>query len=395
MTNELNPQSARATDATKQSDFLEDLLANPFDDMPAAPTAANTPAARPNRTIDLLPDEHRQKAEQLAAQIDPGNQQAVFTFGTAAQTKLTDFSHQMLDHVQRKDVGPVGDILADLMKNLKSVDPDDLQNGKGNVFSRLFGKVSSSIQEVMTKYQKVGSQIDKISVKLEHSKRGLMEDIRMLEQLYEKNKEYFQALNIYIAAGELKLEDIETNVIPALRAKAERTGDQMDFQDVNDMIAFADRLEKRLHDLKLSRQITIQSAPQIRLIQNTNQALAEKIQSSILTAVPLWKNQIAIALTLVRQEKAVQAQKAVSKTTNELLLKNSELLKTNSIETARENERGLVDIETLKKTQENLITTLEETIRIQQDGRAKRKAAEEELVVMEEDLKQRLLRLKQ
>ncbi|OLN22482.1 toxic anion resistance protein [Domibacillus antri] len=394
MNNEFQRQPAPAPDV-KKDDLLEDLLADPFGDMPSAPEAAASPSVQSKMLIDVLPAEHRQKAEQLASQIDAGNQQAVFSFGTAAQTKLSDFSHHILGHVQRKDIGPIGDILNDLMKNLKNVDPDELRDEKKNVFARMFGKVSDSVQEVMTRYQKVGSQIDRISVKLEHSKRGLIEDIRMLEQLYDKNKEYFQALNIYIAAGELKLEELETKTIPELRQKAERTGDQMDFQDVNDMVQFADRLEKRLHDLKLSRQITIQSAPQIRLVQNTNQALAEKIQSSILTAVPLWKNQIAIALTLVRQQKAVEAQKQVSKTTNELLLKNSEMLKVNSIETAKENERGLVDIETLKKTQENLITTLEETIRIQQDGRAKRKAAEEELIVMEDDLKQRLLRLKQ
>lgn len=168
----------------------------------------------------------------------------------------------------------------------------------------------------------------------------------------------------------------------------------MAVQDVNDMIQFADRLEKRLHDLKLSRQITIQSAPQIRLIQNTNQALAEKIQSSIMTAIPLWKNQIAIALTLIRQRSAVEAQKQVSKTTNDLLLKNAEMLKQNTLETARENERGLVDIETLKKTQENLVSTLEETLRIQQEGRAKRYQAEQELMTMENELKQKLLNLK-
>lgn len=393
MNNEFQTKRAPAMDG-KKDDLLDDLLADPFSDMTAALEATATPSAQTKRLVDVLPAEHRQKAEQLAAQIDAGNQQAVFSFGTAAQTKLSDFSHHMLDHVQRKDIGPIGDILNELMKNLKNVDPDELRDEKKNIFSRMFGKVSDSVQEVMTRYQKVGSQIDRIGVKLEHSKRGLVEDIHMLEQLYDKNKEYFQALNIYIAAGELKLEEIETKTIPELRQKAERTGDQMDFQDVNDMIQFADRLEKRLHDLKLSRQITIQSAPQIRLIQNTNQALAEKIQSSILTAVPLWKNQIAIALTLVRQQKAVEAQKQVSKTTNELLLKNSEMLKVNSIETAKENERGFVDIETLKKTQDNLITTLEETIRIQQDGRAKRKAAEEELIVMEDDLKQRLLRLK-
>jgi uncharacterized protein YaaN involved in tellurite resistance len=182
--------------------------------------------------------------------------------------------------------------------------------------------------------------------------------------------------------------------IPELKQSAQISNDQMKFQEVNDMIQFADRLDKRLHDLKLSREITIQSAPQIRLIQNTNQALVEKIQSSIMTAIPLWKNQVAIALTLVRQRHALEAQKQVSKTTNDLLLKNAELLKTNTIETARENERGLVDIETLKKTQASLISTLEETLKIQEEGRMKRRQAEHELASMETELKQKLLEIR-
>ncbi|MBM7647728.1 uncharacterized protein YaaN involved in tellurite resistance [Bacillus ectoiniformans] len=375
---------------------LDDLLSNPFDQQ-LMETSINTTeqsTTKPKQLIDVLPAEHQQKARDLAKQIDPANHQSIITYGTAAQSKLSTFSHSMLDHVQQKDIGEIGDILSDLMKKLQQVNPDELQAEKKNMFSRMFSKVSDSIQEVLSKYQKVGSQIDRISLKLDHSKKTLIGDIQMLEQLYEKNKEYFQALNIFIAAGELKLEEIQTVTIPSLRQKAEQSGDQMDYQDVNDMVQFADRLEKRLHDLKLSRQITIQSAPQIRMIQNMNQALAEKIQSSILTAIPLWKNQVAIALTLVRQKKAMESQKQVSQTTNDLLLKNAELLKTNTIETAKENERGLVDVETLKKTQSNLITTLEETLRIQQEGRMKRKQAEQELSTMENELKQKLLHLK-
>src|SRR5690606_15914369 len=285
------------------------------------------------------------------------------------------------------------DILNDLMSKLRDVNPDVLTPEKKNFFAKMFGRISNSIQEIMSKYQKTGAQIDRITVKLNQSKQTLVDDIKTLEQLYEKNKEYFHALNIYIAAGELKIEELRTQLIPELKKQAEASGDQMAYQEVNDMVQFADRLEKRLYDLKLSRQITIQSAPQIRMIQNTNQALAEKIQTSIMTAIPLWKNQIAIALTLIRQRQAVEAQKQVSKTTNDLLLKNADMLKTNTIETARENERGLVDIETLKKTQSNLITTLEETIKIQQEGRAKRAQAEQELVTMENELKEKLLKL--
>jgi len=382
----------------KSGDLLDDILANPFGEPDpfnqAKKQTPQTEEARPVKLIDVLPEENRAKALQLAQQIDPTNHQAMISYGTQAQGKLLSFSHTMLEHVQKQDVGEIGEIINDLMKRLNEVNPDELKDGKPSLFARMFGKISGSIQEVLSKYQKTGAQIDRISVKLDRSKSVLLSDIKMLEQLYETNKEYFHALNIYIAAGEIKLEEMETKIIPKMRKEAEAANDQMKFQEVNDMIQFADRLDKRLHDLKLSREITIQSAPQIRLIQNTNQALAEKIQSSIMTAIPLWKNQVAIALTLIRQRHAVEAQKQVSKTTNELLLKNAEMLKTNTIETARENERGLVDIETLKKTQESLISTLEETMRIQEEGRHKRRQAEQELANMENDLRLKLLEIK-
>jgi uncharacterized protein YaaN involved in tellurite resistance len=381
----------------KTGNLLDDILANPFGDNQVAPQAQPSPQlqeAKPTKLIDVIPEENRAKAYQLAEQIDPRNHQAMITYGTQAQGKLLSFSHTMLEHVQKKDIGEVGEIISDLMKRLDEVNPDELKDGKPSFFGRMFGKISNSLQEVLSKYQKTGAQIDRISVKLDRSKNVLLSDIKLLEQLYETNKEYFHALNVYIAAGEIKLEELHQKTIPEMKRAAETTNDQMKFQEVNDMIQFADRLDKRLYDLKLSREITIQSAPQIRLIQNTNQALVEKIQSSIMTAIPLWKNQVAIALTLIRQRHAVEAQKKVSQTTNELLLKNAEMLKTNTIETAKENERGLVDIETLKKTQENLITTLEETMRIQEEGRHKRRLAEQELANMENDLRLKLLEIK-
>ncbi|WP_338469443.1 toxic anion resistance protein [Niallia sp. XMNu-256] len=388
----------------KANSELDQLLDNPFGDLdtfdsttslqPKSQTSLTEGSGRPLKVIDTLTEENKQKAIGLAQQIDPRNHQSITVYGTQAQSKLLNFSHSMLDHVQNKDTGEIGEILTDLMRKLEQVNPDELKPEKRNVISRLFGKLSKSVNEIMSKYQKTGAQIDRITVKLEQCKKALMSDNMMLEQLYDKNKDYFQALNIYIAAGEVKLEELHTKVIPELKQKAEKTQNQMDYQEVNDMLQFADRLEKRMHDLKLSRQITTQSAPQIRLIQNTNMALVEKIQSSIMTAIPLWKNQIAIALTLIRQQHAVNAQKQVSKTTNDLLLKNAEMLKTNTIETAKENERGIVDIETLKKTQESLVTTLEETLRIQAEGRVKRQQAEQELVSMENELKTKLLNLR-
>ncbi|TWT00966.1 toxic anion resistance protein [Planomicrobium sp. CPCC 101079] len=372
---------------------LDDLLGNPFGMQPekVETSVAESTNGRPVALMERLTKEEQEKARNLAKQIPAGNYEAILTYGANAQNQLSQFSHKMLDHVQSKDIGPVGDVLHDLMRKLQELNPEELSQKKKSGLRKMFAKAKYSVQEMMTKYQKLSTQVDRISIQLDHSKRGLLEDVQMLEQLYDQNKTYFQALNVYIAAAELKRDEIMTETIPALRKKAEASNDQMAYQEVNDMAQFLDRLEKRLYDLQLSRQITIQSAPQIRMIQQTNQTLAEKIQSSIMTSIPLWKNQIAIALTLNRQMKAVEAQKQVTATTNELLLKNSEMLKMNSIETAKENERGIVEIETLKQTQENLLTTIEETLRIQAEGRRNRKAAEVEIGKMEEDLKQRLL----
>lgn len=371
---------------------LDDLIGNPFgmDTVKEQGEQQTSEPSKPLALIDRLTKDEQVKARELAKQIPAGDYEAILTYGANAQNQLSQFSHKMLDHVQSKDIGPVGDVLHDLMKKLQELNPEELSQQKRGL-RKIFAKAKYSVQEMMTKYQKLSTQVDRISIQLDHSKRGLLDDVQMLEQLYDQNKTYFQALNVYIAAAEIKRDEILSETIPALRKKAEASHDQMAYQEVNDMAQFLDRLEKRLYDLQLSRQITIQSAPQIRMIQQTNQTLAEKIQSSIMTSIPLWKNQMAIALTLNRQMKAVEAQKQVTATTNELLLKNSEMLKVNSIETAKENERGIVEIETLKQTQENLLHTIEETLHIQAEGRKNRKAAELEIGRMEEDLKQRLL----
>lgn len=371
---------------------LDELLGTPFGmEQTSQQTQLAQTDGQPVALLDRLSAEEQEKARELAKQIPTGNREAILSYGANAQNQLSQFSHKMLDHVQRKDIGPVGDVLHDLMKKLEQLNPEELTQKKQKGLRKVFNRAKYSVQEMMSKYQKLSTQVDRISVQLDHSKRGLLEDVQMLEQLYDQNKTYFQALNVYIAAAEIKRDEIMNETIPALRKKAEASNDQMAYQEVNDMVQYVDRLEKRLYDLQLSRQITIQSAPQIRMIQQTNQTLAEKIQSSIMTSIPLWKNQIAIALTLNKQMKAVEAQKQVTATTNELLLKNSEMLKMNSIETARENERGIVEIETLKQTQENLLETIEETLKIQAEGRRNRKAAELEIGRMEEDLKQRLL----
>ena len=379
---------------------LDDLLANPFSVDTNELTSSQQNEIKQfqekqtaPRLIDRLDANYQEQAKQLASQIDVNDAQAVIIYGANAQSKLSEFSQSMLSHVQANDIGPIGDSLNKLMYRLQEANPDELRAGEGNFFQRMFGKVKQSIYEITAKYQKIGAQIDKVAVKLEHEKDGLIKDNQMLEQMYQKNKDYFDALNIYIAAGELKIDELQNQIIPQAVAKAQDSGDQMDVQIVNDYTQFLDRLEKRTHDLRLTRQVTIQQAPQIRLIQNTNQVLAEKIQSSIHTAIPLWKNQVVIALTLLRQKDAVTAQRQVSETTNDLLKKNAELLKVSAIETAKENERGIIDIETLQKTQDDLIETIQETLRIQKEGKEKRQAAEIELGVMEENLKQKLLEI--
>ncbi|RLK62953.1 toxic anion resistance protein [Atopobacter sp. AH10] len=384
-----------------KSTSLDDLLANPFEN-PAESSLDGTSdlgitkvssTTTTTRLLDSLTDERKQQAQQLAKQIDENNAQALITYGAAAQKKLGEFSHSILSHVRVKDTGAIGESLTELMFKLNETDPKELKQAEKNIFARWFGKARQSVYEITAKYQQIGNQVDKIAMRLSHERNGLINDNITLEKIYQQNKNFYEALNVYIAAGELKIDDLQKRIIPQAIEKAKASRDQMDVQKVHDLNAFVERLDKRNYDLKLTRQMTIQQAPQIRLIQNTNQALAEKIQSSVTTAVPLWKNQIAIALTLVRQRDALEAQKAVTKTTNDLLIKNSEMLKQSSIETAKENERGIIDIETLQKTQSNLVQSLEETIRIQQEGRHKRRLAERELSQMEEHLKNQLLEL--
>lgn len=394
------PNDKTNTESTQDvNKELEDLLANPFADPNAGPGANPTEsqelveATKVDKLIERLPDDRQKQAYALAKQIDEKNMQAIISYGSAAQKQLGDFSHSMLDHVQNQDTGEIGESLNELMYRLNETSPSDLRAEDKNVFRKMFGKIKQSVYEMTAKYQQIGAQIDKIAIKLDRDKNSLLNDNIMLEQLYQKNEDYFHALNIYIAAGEVKSEELELKIIPEAIAKAEQTTSQMDVQIVNDLKQFLDRLEKRTYDLRLARQMTIQQAPQIRLIQNTNQALAEKIQASIHTAIPLWKNQVAVAMTLLRQKDAVTAQRQVSQTTNDLMLKNSEMLKISAIETAKENERGVIDLETLEKTQNDLVETLQETLKIQQEGRVKRKAAEKQLSTMEVELRGHLLDL--
>ena len=343
--------------------------------------------------VTQLSEEQKAKAMTIAKTIDEKDLNTIINFGAETQQQVSDFANQMIANVKNKDTGSIGDSLNELLINLNELKPNALVAKDSNIFLRIFGNIRKSIQLAQMRFQEVGEQVDKISIKLATDKDGLLHDNAALEELYKRNKSFFDELNVYIGAGEMKIEELQQKLIPEAMQKAQETGDQMDVQVVNDLHQFLDRLEKRNHDLKLTRQMTIQQAPQIRLIQNTNQTLAEKIQSSITTTIPLWKNQIAIAMTLLRQKDAVTAQRQVSETTNQLIQKNSEMLKISTIETARENERGIIDLETLQKTQQNLIETLEETLQIQQEGRTRRKAAEIELNRLEDTMQRQLLQL--
>ncbi|MGW7927799.1 toxic anion resistance protein [Staphylococcus xylosus] len=340
-------------------------------------------------------EKEQQKIYELSEKIKPMDHDGLLNYGTEAQSHMSQFSHRILNEVKTTDVGPVGESLNGLMSKLKSVNPDELNPENQSKLKRIFRRTKASVNEIFSKMQSVGSQIDRISIELDKHKNNLVKDVDMLDELYNMNKDYFDELSLYIEAAKKKQHDLQQEDVPKLRAQAKLTGNQMDVQAASDMEQFIDRLDKRIYDLQLSRQIAIQTAPQIRMIQNVNQALAEKIQSSILTSIPLWKNQMSIALTLMRQRNAVTAQKAVTDTTNDLLLKNSELLKQNALATATENERGVVDIETLKTTQNDIIETIEQTLQIQEQGRNKRKQAESELNQLETELQNQLLDMKQ
>ncbi|NLX64719.1 MAG: toxic anion resistance protein [Clostridiaceae bacterium] len=347
-----------------------------------------------NKWNEMTPEE-RQQVLDLAAQIDISDSQSIIQYGNLAQSEISKFSDAMLDQIRSKDSGEVGEVLTELLVKVQDVNIDSIDpNQKGFSFSKLFGGLRKETQKFISRYDKISVQIEKIIDQLDRAKLQLIRDIATLDTMYEKNLEYLKQLDIYIMAGSLKLKELNDKVMPELKEKAQRTGDAMDAQKVKDMAELISRFEKKIHDLKLSRMIAIQSAPQIRLIQNNDQTLVEKIQSSIMNTIPLWKNQMAIAITMLRQQAALKLQRDVTNATNNLLARNSEMLKTSSIEIAKENERGIVDIETLKKVNEDLIVTLEETLKIQQEGREKRAQVEMELRAMENDLKSKLMELK-
>ena len=353
-----------------------------------APTPAQTDAVR--RAVEALTPEERAKAEEIKNGIDLMDSQTAILYGVGAQRNLAEFSDNILANVRNKDTGYVGDLMGELVEKVRDVGVDEAEGGFLDKLPFL-RSAARAVRRLLARYEKIEVQIDRIQRDLEEARMQMLKDIAMFDGLYEKNLEYFRGLQVYIVAGEEKLRETREETLPRLRAEAQAKGDPMSAQVVRDFEDTVDRFEKKLHDLKLSKAIAIQTAPQIRLIQNNDKLLVDKIQTAILSTIPLWKGQIVIALGLARQQSALQMQRSVTDTTNELLQRNAELLKQNSLDVARESERGIVDLETLKKVNDDLISTIEETIQIQREGRAARQSAEAELAGIERKLKDALL----
>ena len=326
----------------------------------------------------------------FADKIDLTNSGVVLQYGAAAQKNIANFSESTLNAVRTKDMGELGDMVTNLLGELKGFSAEE-EEKKG--FFGMFKKASNNLQNMKIKYEKAEENVDRIAEQLEQHQMVLMKDAALLDQMYDKNLEYFKQLSMYILAGEKKLADERATTLQELYAKAQASGLPEDAQAANDYAALCDRFEKKLYDLKLTRQISIQMGPQIRMIQNNDTLMTEKIQTSLVNTIPLWKSQMVLALGINHSKQAMEAQRAVSDMTNELLKKNADMLKVATIETAKESERGIVDIETLQHTNESLISTLDEVMKIQTEGAQKRKEAEVELGRIEGELKQKLLEL--
>ena len=356
----------------------------------AAPVPAPAPAPEPAPPLDdsQLSDAEKKAIDDFIGRVDITNPDHVLLYGADAQKKIADFSQTALDAVKTQDTGEVGNMLVNLVAELKGFQKDS-DEPKG--LAKLFTKAEDKITRMQARYNKVSVNVDNIANSLEGYQAQLLKDVAMFDRLYDQNNDYFHQLTLYIIAGDKKLAQIRENDLKELQAKAAASGDAMDAQKANDLAAQCDRFEKKLHDLKLTRQVAIQMAPQIRLLQNNDSLLVERIQSTLSNTLPLWKSQMVLALGMHHSQEALKAQTAVTDMTNELLKKNAETLKIGTIQTAKEAERGIVDIETLIKTNQDLIDTIDEVMKIQSDGHARRIEAEKTLYNMEAELKKKLL----
>ena len=359
---------------------------------PAAP--APEPAKKEADPVEmderLLTEEEKKAVEEFSKKIDIGDSNLVLQYGAAAQKNIASFSESALESVRTKDLGEIGKSLSELVVELKGFGQEE--DEKKGLFG-LFKKSGNKIESLKAQYSKVETNVDRIAHELEQHQVTLLKDVAMFDQMYELNLKYYKELTMYILAGKKRLAAVRAGELEELRKQAEASGAQEDAQRYNDMVQMCERFEKKLHDLELTRMISIQMGPQTRLLQNNDTLMVEKIQSSLVNTIPLWKSQMVLALGMEHSRQATAAQSAVTEMTNELLKKNADMLKTGTIATAKEAERSIVDIETLKHTNEQLISTLDEVLSIQRDGAAKRKAAEVELGKIEGELKQKLMEL--
>ena len=342
---------------------------------------------------DSLSKEEKEAIEEFNSKIDVTDSTQILQFGSAAQEKISKFSDSILEDVKTKNTGEVGDLLSNLVSEIKSFDRDISNSDKKSIIGKLFTNAKKELDRIVARYSKIEKNIDTIENGLEKDKLQMLKDITIFDNMYEKNLEYFKEISLYIIAGEKKLEELRNTTLPELKAKAEKSGEQLDIQAVNDMENMINRFEKKIYDLKTTRIISIQMAPQIRLLQNNESELVEKIQSSITNTIPLWKNQMVLALGINNAKQALKGQQAVSKLTNDMLIKNSETLKQGSIDIAEESEKAIVNIETLQKTNQDLIETLDKVIEIHKNGREKRQEAEKVLENIEKELKDKMLEI--
>jgi len=355
----------------------------------AAPKAVETTLK--DMDTSMLTEEDKRNIKEFVKQINLDNPDHVLLFGAEAQKKIADFSDSALNTVRTDQTGDVGNMLVKLVNEIKGFG-DSAETPKG--IQKLFWNARRSVEDMKSKFQTVEANVGNIAGSLEDYQVRLLKDVSLFNHLYDMNTQYFKELTMYIVAGEEKLAQVRAGALQALKEKAAASGDAMDAQRANDMATSCDRFEKKLHDLKLTRQVALQMAPQIRLLQNNNSLLVERIQSTLSNTLPLWKSQIVLALGMQHSQEALRAQKAVTDMTNELLKKNAETLKMGTIQTAQEAERGIIDLQTLTQTNQSLIDTINEVMRIQDEGRAKRIEAEKSLIIMEGELKQKLLELR-
>jgi len=341
-----------------------------------------------NRQLERLDTESMDKVNQIVKDINENDPQNVIQFGIQAQTKISEFADTVISEYKNKDTGYVGEIVKQLMVQVRNVNMDELSEPRRK---GLFTRGKNKVQSFVANFEGVSSQIDKIIRDMEDARLKLLKDIAMLDVLYDKNKSYIKELDMYIIAGNLKLQDLDQKVIPTLKQEVMLTEDLFEAQALQETIEFRNQFDKKIHDLKLTRQISIQALPQVRLISITNQELVNSIQSSVINTIPLWKNAVVNAVTLTRQKKALEMQKNVNDMTNELLLQNSKILKENTISAAQEVQRGIVDIETIKQVNADLISTIESVQKICFEGQEKRRVAEVELIEMEKQLKETIL----